>query len=465
LKGSISHPDIPEPWTLDSDGNPTSYPLGGPRWAYDLWYDFICAAETGVYRNGDHVPRNADGGLDYSVLAAGTLALWNPPAFHQVTMSSWKFVRQYSADYDGVIAGLRMGNFITVLPEIKGSAAFKRLVATTPMEMDDETYDQQIEAQAFLAAYHAAGHPPLFTSYAPTVEALLTAHQEGRIYTRIGDRAVLLPPTIPLMSLAETLDSYFRHPESKAARPRAAGDVGVRSVRLASRIGVTGKETNRRAMMVAEETDGLIDGEEAGMSGAQVYGLDNAALAADRGRDFRALLRKPDGKPHTLADLMLATGLPKMTLSKLSSGKTKHPDPATLTRLFDGLALLDPGNPDTILGWKDVPNTVLAPALRAAPGDGDPPTEDELVVLRAVRRGKRLLPEVGRLALIGAIQGYLHTIREDEQTAAEADARAMLDSLWSQEHTTVEQPRGIRTYTADEMLALEAARMKAQAGR
>jgi len=442
-----SRPDVPPPHTVDDEtGKPTSYPLGGPMWSYLLWYDFIVACETGCYRNGKPVPRNSDGGLYYSVLTAGTLADWNPPAYHQVTMSTWALFSQYSGEYGGVIDGLRPFNFITVLPPIRGALLLKRRFAQD--EMADETV-------SFLNEYAQAGCPAFFTGYARTADEVERAHQDGRIYTRINNRVVALPAEIPLVTLAEQLEGYFLHPEAKAARPNGAGDLGVRRVRVGD-IYITGKETNRNALLAAEESDGILDGDEAW--GGQVYGLDSLALG--EARDWRALL-----KTYRLSDLILATGVPERTLSKIRNGQTKTPDETTAHAILAGLPLLDTRNPDRILGWRTarlpdmVPISVLVYALRQARGiaDDGSPSEDEMVAVREVRKGTRHLPDNERLALIAAIQSYQRQQRQDDgdtPTAAESDARTFVDGLWSQEGVGQSVSRGVRSYSADEFTRL-----------
>lgn len=85
------------------------------------------------------------------------------------------------------------------------------------------------------------------------------------------------------------------------------------------------------------------------MEGAEVYGIDLGT------QDWKELL-----SPYRLIDLMLATGLPRPTLKDLRSGKTRRPTPETLQLLADGLWLLNPQNPVSIVGWWDLPNSWLA---------------------------------------------------------------------------------------------------------
>jgi hypothetical protein len=136
-------------------------------------------------------------------------------------------------------------------------------------------------------------------------------------------------------------------------------------------------------------------------------------------RDWRELLKR-----HALTDLLLVTGVPERTLSKIRRGQTKEPDPATARAILSGLPLLDHANPDTILGWrKDVPNTMVALALRAARGDSDErvPAEDKLIFIREVKSGKRHLPEDERLALIATIQSYQRERGEDDDATTLAE--------------------------------------------
>ena len=271
-----------------------------------------------------------------------------------------------------------------------------------------------------------------FGPYADSAAALAQLHADGKLYTMQENRPVAVPPFVELLPLVNAVMRHFTHAEAKAERPHGAGNVGVRRVRL-SAIELIGKETSRAALPTIEESDGLL-----GMTGeddeAQVYGPDSAAFGDSR--DFRALL-----KGYTLTDLLLVTGVPERTLSKIRGGQTKEPDPATVRAILSGLPLLDPANPDTILGWrKEVPNATLARALRVARGDIDEgsPTGDELVSIREVKSGKRHLPEDERLALIAAIQSYQRERREeDDDTPSSGPTTSTIASVIHSRHIHV----------------------------
>jgi hypothetical protein len=391
LRDYQPHDDVPAPYTLDDDGKPDSHQLGGPRWVYDLWYDFIRAAETGKDGKGDPVTRGASGELLYTPRADGL-----EEAFaHQVTVRTWKVYEQQSADYSGGVHDLRPFNFISVLPALTGSEAFGVLGRTTQME----------EGRQWLKDYQRGA---FFGPHADSAVALARLHADGKLSTMQDNRPVPVPPYVELLPLVNAVLRHFTHAEAKAEHPHGASNVGVRSVRL-SAIALIGKETSRAALPTMEESDGLL-----GMTGeddeAQVFGPDSAAFGASR--DWRTLL-----EGYALTDLLLVTGVPERTLSKIRGGQTKEPDPETARAILSGLPLLDPANPDTILGWrKEVPNATVALALRVARGDihKESPTEDELVFVREVRSGKRHLLETERLALIAAIQCYQRVRHEEE---------------------------------------------------
>ena len=393
-----SHADVPAPYPMDDEGKPDSYQLGGPRWVYDLWYDFIRAAETGRDGNGHPVSRNASGELLYTPRADGL-----EEAFaHQVTVRTWKVYTQQSADFSGGVTNLRPFNFISVLPALGGSEALGALGRMT----------QTDEGRQWLKDYQGGA---FFGPYADSAAALAQLHTDGKLSTMQDNRPVAVPPFVELLPLVNAVMRHFTHAEAKAERPHGAGAVGIRHVRL-SAIELIGKDTSRAALPTIEESDGML-----GMTGeddeAQVYGPDSAAFGASR--DWQALL-----KGYALTDLVLVTGVPERTLSKIRGGQTKEPDPETARAILSGLPLLDPANPDTILGWrKEVPNATLALSLRLARGDGDdePPTEDELVFIRQVKSGKRHLPEGERLALIAAIQSYQRERGEDDDATTLAE--------------------------------------------
>jgi hypothetical protein len=351
---------------------------------YDLWYDFICAAENGRDGNGHPVTHSATGELLYTPRADGL-----EEAFaHQVTVRTWTVYEQQSADLSGGVNDLRPFNFISVLPALSGSEALGALGRMT----------QTDEGRQWLKDYQGGA---FFGPYADSAAALAHLHTDGKLNTMQDNRPVAVPPFVELLPLVNAVLRHFTHAEAKAERPHGAGNVGVRRVRL-SAIELTGKETSRAALPTIEESDGLLGvGDQD--DEAQVYGPDSIAFGAGS-RDWRALL-----KPYALTDLALATGMRHQTLSDLRNGRTKAPDERPARAILTGLALLDPANSDAILGWRtDVPNSVLALAMRVVRGGRNdaPPSTDELAIVREIRKGKRHLADHEQLALIQAIQTY-----------------------------------------------------------
>jgi hypothetical protein len=86
-----------------------------------------------------------------------------------------------------------------------------------------------------------------------------------------------------------------------------------------------GKESNAIALIAAEETDGVVEGEEAGMDGAQVFDVGSLQEALQR---------------YSMAELVRATALPRRTLYNLRSGKVQDPQPKTLAVIRRGLQAL-----------------------------------------------------------------------------------------------------------------------------
>jgi hypothetical protein len=158
----------------------------------------------------------------------------------------------------------------------------------------------------------------------------------------------ILPAAVKTPTLAEVFSDYFQAKDYKAANPGGVGELEVRHVTI-NQIQVLSKETDEVLLLTAEETDGILNGAEASMDGAQVYGTDLGT------RDWKELL-----SPYRVADLMLATGLPRQTIKDLRSGKTKKPTPETLQSLAVGLWLLNPEYPESIIGWQGLSNHWLA---------------------------------------------------------------------------------------------------------
>jgi hypothetical protein len=87
-----------------------------------------------------------------------------------------------------------------------------------------------------------------------------------------------------------------------------------------------GKESNRVKLVAAEESDGVVDGDEAGLDGAQEYTRSGIGEVLQR---------------YSVADLARAAGLSRQTLHDLRRGKTTAPSKKTLAAIMRGLVTLE----------------------------------------------------------------------------------------------------------------------------
>jgi len=100
---------------------------------------------------------------------------------------------------------------------------------------------------------------------------------------------------------------------------------------------VGGKESNRLAQLLAEETNSTVAAREA--LGGHDYGETGA-------RERLSSLFS-----YAEVDLMAATCPPRTTIRDFT-GRSGEPKPGTLEALSAGLRFLDPGNQDSIAGWR-----------------------------------------------------------------------------------------------------------------
>ena len=250
--------------------------------------------------------------------------------------------------------------------------------------------------------------------YCRTPQDVQGATQRGdfRWYDTRAKQWRPLPPDVRTPNLAEGVAEHFQRGAYKSPTPKAAGRPPIPVIPHVNRIAVIGKETNTVALLTAEETDGHLMSREAGMDGAQVYGLE---------------LGGPDGiaeriQSERTSDLQVASGLPARTLRDLKSGKTKQPTPQTLAALSRGLWLLDAGNPDGIAGWRDIPGGELAVGI------GNGWTREDV---QGVRNATRALTEDERERFLAAIRVWKRAEQEAEAVDGEAsDARAFVESVW-----------------------------------
>jgi hypothetical protein len=420
-KGYQSPAHIPEPHTLGPDGKPSSAKLGGARWCYDIWYEAVVALESGRYPNGVPVPRH-DGAPHYTVpggTPGTTAASFRPnpwlmqPASYQVTVSTWHLLKQYSADYDGHLDDLRPFSFFTLLPGFTKEQRTLRQCAALAKgdERLAQVYSDLPSGQPFIGPYCASP------------EALRKEQVAGHFawYDTALRCWRTLPSDVETPTLAECIHEYYQRPAYKSSTPRAMGTLSIPVIDHVDKVAVINKETNSVALLTAEQTDAALMACEAGMDGAQVYGVE---LGGPAGLVARMCKER-------ISDMRLASGVPPRTLRDLKSGKTTHPTSETSAALTQGLWLLDAANPDGIAGWRDIPSGELAELLGAGWTRED---------VQGVRSGTRSLTQDERERFITAIHTWQceQTSEDDTAEAAERDARRFVEHL----RTTAESAEG-----------------------
>jgi hypothetical protein len=296
--GYVSPPHIPEPCD-------DVYKLGGERWHYDLCYEAIRAIDGGRLPDGVPLPRDTRGVPQYVVPDSEWL---NTPAFHQVTISTAQLLRDYRD-----VPNIRPFSFITVLPALTHEQIFWRHRRLEQAAIEGKLSWE--EARAAQACYEGLTGVSFYAPYATSAADL---HNVRRSDTHE------LVEGIEHRTLAETLRDYYRHPEWKSGDPRGVGLLPRRQVTVLRHKAI-GKETNRLALAAAEETDGVIEGAEAGLDGAQVFDVGNLTKTLQR---------------YSMAELVRVTGLPRRTLYDLRNGAVCDPIPDTLAAIRHGLSVL-----------------------------------------------------------------------------------------------------------------------------
>jgi hypothetical protein len=357
--GFVRPSNVPEPWK-DSEK------LGGPEWVYCLWYQCIRALASGQLPNGRPLPRDASTGEPlYRPPADDWVAA---PAYYQLTISTWELWQRFKD-----VPGMRPGNFLTVLPAVRPT------IVTGSGLLNEDGEDVEDEDLAWRLLQDGSA---LYTGYCETVEDVEAVHRAGQL-RRVED-SQRLAPDVPLTSMATVLQGYFTHAEAKAANPHGVGLLGRRHLRV-KRVEAIGKESNRLALVQAEETYATMGGQD--MAGSVVYGAtsDRAALASLFAEDIR--------------DQLAATCLPPRTLYDARHRSAETLSPHTWEALQEGMRLLDPDDLQTVVGWRDGLTTpeALATVL-----------ECDLDRARALLRGReRWTPE--ERAKLAAFMAARHT--------------------------------------------------------
>jgi hypothetical protein len=321
---------IPPPCAIGSTGEPDSYPLGGPLWSYALWNECITTIETGTYPDGEPLLRDERGAPLY--IPSG--AWLDITAFHRLTVSTWELYERYRK----YIPDLLPFSFINVLPGLDERDCFNRIGDGRPdRNAITARYAEQRAAALFLPArerryQEIAINEQQWNEY----DAEQAAYQERQaIYQCVKGKGAFIAPyarngsdlhdirladnpslnigDIRHKTLQEMLRDYFRHGEPKTADPQGMGYLPRRHV-VATGCQMIGKETNRKALVSAEETDGIMDGAEAGMDGAANYGR-----YAPDDEAWRSQLEQADN----ISLIAKTTGITRQTLYNVRSRRVQ----------------------------------------------------------------------------------------------------------------------------------------------
>jgi hypothetical protein len=273
-------------------------------------------------------------------------------------VSTWHLLKQYAAEYNGHIGDLRPFSFFTLL------AGFD---AQTKETRRNRASARGNDALVELYAAVPTGHP-FIGPYCTSPADVHATQEAGLFHWYDGSSTRMLPAGVETPTLAEGVREYFQRGAYKSPTPKASGYLPIPVIERVAGVAVIGKETNAVAQITAIESDDQLMGREAQMDGAQVYGFEPDSTLRER------LLG------YALSDLILATGLPAQTIKDIRKGATTSSIEKTRHALEHGLALLDPGNLNGIVGWRDIPNSELAAIL------GDPWTIDDVWRIRGSKK-------------------------------------------------------------------------------
>lgn len=308
--GGFYAPYKDSPYTNIPDPHMAVHKLGGKRWCYDIWYQFIEAMERDEVVGKFGVYRGIQSQLPLK-----------RAAYHQATLSTWKIYKQFSS-----IPDVRPFGFFSVLPsKAGGSGTIRRAMS------EDGSNDLEASQQARLQ-YVTSIKKPFYAPYADTPEKLT-----GTI--RSMDTGELIPDWYSPVYIGEAIYDYFSHQEFKAVNGNQRGIMKPHDVLIGSIVYV-GKEINAVSLMIAEETGGLMGD----LLQVTEYG---------EAQNWGDIL-----KPFHIADLALLTGLSGRAINKLKAGKSL-PTPNTVKLLKDAMSRLE----KKPLKWREVENTSLAVKL------------------------------------------------------------------------------------------------------
>lgn len=347
----------------DKQGNvvrvPDSAPLGGPLWVYRLQWDYAYTMLNGHYPTSDSLYIDEDGVPWYYPPFDEWLGV---PAFYQFSVETW-------ADYQRIrhLPGLRPSGFITIFPSpVHSRDPLSRMAVGDEIvrpgedgtDTGDETEDAEAErldqvlSETLLSRESTALYSPYVTSGAEAARALTC----GEI-RRIGDNISVLPTT-QLKSMHAVVTHYFTHGEAKAANPYGVGELARRRVNVIG-VDIIGKESNRLAQSVAEDTANLVGGRE--QYGSRGYGSALTSMAThmsamNPAQEDTAKVRRRQLSSlfdEDMPDLLAASCLSRRTIERAAKSEYE-PAPETLAALELAMQLLDPNNLHGIGGWREI---------------------------------------------------------------------------------------------------------------
>lgn len=241
------------------------YKLGGHRWMYDLWYHAIGEIEAGKTR-----------------VALINLSFLTEPALTKVTVSTTQLLKRFKN-----IPDIRPYSFMVMLPSLNQFELLGRSHGHFTTETESNIIHQQ----------NTQPYDPLKLKGIAFYASFGKSYQDVQDRIRRMDNNELI--TIEHKTLAECVAYYFSHGEAKAANPKNIGRLERQHLEIIEHIFV-GKETNRIKDDISEESEGIIEYEE----------------AAEYGRCGLAELLKL----YPMKKLIELTEIPRQTLYDIRNG-------------------------------------------------------------------------------------------------------------------------------------------------
>lgn len=241
------------------------YKLGGHRWMYDLWYHAIAEIKKGKTR-----------------VSLNNLPFLSEPALTKVTVSTTQLLKRFKS-----IPDMRPFSFMVMLPSLNQFELLSRSTNYLEMLADSILLNgENIQPFNPVVLRDVSFYAPFGKSY-PDIQAKIK-RMDNNESIRIEHK-----------TLAECVINYFSHGEAKAANPKGIGRLERQNIQVYEQIFI-GKETNRIKDDISEESEGIVEYED----------------AVEYGRSGLADLLKQ----YPMKKLVKLTGIPKQTLYDIRNG-------------------------------------------------------------------------------------------------------------------------------------------------